>query len=52
MTETDVGQIAALLALSSALYSVLAAAAGARLRRPELVQSAARGVLATGGLVQ
>src|ERR671936_1840861 len=51
MTETDVGQIAALLALGSALYSVLAAAAGARLRRPELVQSAARGVLATGGLI-
>src|ERR671932_124933 len=51
MTETDVGQIAALLALGSALYSVLAAAAGARLRRPEVVQSAARGVLATGGLI-
>src|ERR687883_366488 len=51
MTETDVGQIAALLALGSALYSVLAAATGARLRRPELVQSAARGVLATGGLI-
>src|ERR687888_664350 len=51
MTETDVGQIAALLALGSALYGVLAAAAGARLRRPELVQSAARGVLATGGLI-
>ena len=51
MTETDVGQIAALLALGSALYSVLAAATGARLRRPELVRSAARGVVATGGLI-
>src|SRR5947208_14374067 len=51
MTETDVGQIAALLALGSALYSALAAAVGARLRRPELVRSAARGVVATGGLI-
>src|SRR2546421_723706 len=51
MTETDVGQIAALLALGSALYSALAAAAGARLHRPELVRSAARGVVATGCLI-
>ncbi len=55
MTETDFGQIAALLAFASALYTVVCAVAGAgvlgRPRRPALVHSAARGVVATGVLV-
>ncbi len=51
MTETDLGHIAALMALAAALYSCVAGAVGARRRRPELVRSAARGVLATASLV-
>ncbi len=55
MTETDFGQVAALLAFASALYTVVCAAIGAGLRewprRPALVRSARRGVVATGALV-
>src|SRR5579875_3208108 len=51
MTETDVGHIAALLALASAVYTAVVAVLGARLRRPELVRSAQRGVIATGALI-
>jgi cytochrome c-type biogenesis protein CcmF len=51
MTETDLGQISAMLALACAAYSAVAAAAGARLRRPGLVRSATRGVIATGCLI-
>ena len=51
MTETDLGHISAMLALACAAYTAVAAAAGARLRRPGLVRSATRGVIATGGLI-
>ena len=51
MTETDLGQISAMLALACAAYSAVAAAAGARFRRPGLVRSATRGVIATGCLI-
>jgi cytochrome c-type biogenesis protein CcmF len=51
MTETDLGHICAMLALACATYTAVAAAAGARLRRPGLVRSATRGVIATGGLI-
>jgi len=51
LTETDIGQVAALLALASAAYSAVAAGLGARLRRPELVRSGMRGVVATGLLI-
>ena len=51
MTETDIGHIAALMALASAVYTVLAAALGGRFKQPELVRSAARGVVATGALI-
>ena len=55
MTETDVGQIAALLAFASALYTAVCAVVGAgvlgRPRRPEFLRSAVRGVAATGALV-
>src|SRR4051812_32233766 len=51
MTETDIGHLSALLALAVAVYSAISAVAGALLRRPPLVRSAMRGVVATGVLV-
>jgi len=55
MTETDFGQIVALLAFATALYTLVCAIVGAggrgRPRRPDLVRSAARGVAATGVLI-
>jgi cytochrome c biogenesis factor len=51
MTETDLGHVAALLAFASAAYSAGSAVAGGCLRRPALVRSAARGVVAAGCLV-
>jgi len=55
VTETDFGQIVALLAFASAVYTVICAVLGAgwrgRPRRPELARSAARGVAATGVLI-
>ena len=51
MTETDLGHVAALLAFASAAYSAGTAVAGGCLRRPALVRSAARGVVAAGCLV-
>jgi cytochrome c-type biogenesis protein CcmF len=46
----DLGQIALLLALAVAVYSVFAAVIGARQRMPELVVSAENGALAVFGL--
>lgn len=51
MQETDVGQIAAYIALACAIYAALAAAIGAKLRRPEVVRSARRAAVATLGAV-
>ncbi len=46
----DLGQMALLLALAVAIYSILAAVMGARRRMPELVVSAENGALAVFGL--
>ncbi len=47
MQETDIGQIAAHIALVCAVYAAVAAAIGAKLRRPEVVRSAGRAAIAT-----
>lgn len=50
MSETSLGQIAALLALACAGYAVVASVLGSRLRRFDLVVSGQRAVVAAGVL--
>ncbi len=56
MTEADIGQVAGLLALVCAAYACIGSVIGAGLpkrwnRRPALLRSASRAVVATGILV-